>query len=568
MLKRVLTTVLFLLLLSVKPASAQNNYDYKISDEEYKAYKNAVENCDSPSLECLVKNTTRFVAMEWVSDIMGGTGGEGKFDEDIDTSDASPTQLIGKDKGLMSNMTGLMASMYSYPPARTSRFVADVAKSAGIEPAYAQGLGFAALDPVLDLWKKFRNLAYFFFIIMFLVIGFMIMFRSKVGGQAAITAQQAIPSILISLILVTFSYAISGFLIDLMYLSMYMIVGLFSEITTESGTASSLISMNIFQLGGELLKKSAGDLGQTTGIVNAMITSMIGTQNAVSGLVSIISGLTLSLVLAVAIVIALFRLFFELLKSYASIVVGVVTAPIYLMMGAIPGKNAFGGWVKSMIGNLAAFPAVLLVVVLFYEFTNAGNGGTVVRSGGFMPPFLVGSGQSGVASALLGFALLLALPEVVKKIKEALGAKAGLGEQIAGWAGGNLLKGTDLALPVGGSAIEGARRGIVGGTAAAFSDDPHYRGARGLWRGITDGVKTTVDGKEYTRGGAKSGLRAGFQFGQSGRKLIDDLKDGRILQPDNLRAQLERIEKGSKSSSEKDPKAASTPAGPQPSGNA
>ena len=55
----------------------------------------------------------------------------------------------------------------------------------------------------------------------------MIMFRSKVG-QAAITVQQAIPSILIALLAVTFSYAIAGFLIDLMYLMMYMLAGLFA----------------------------------------------------------------------------------------------------------------------------------------------------------------------------------------------------------------------------------------------------------------------------------------------------------------------------------------------------
>ncbi|NCN06332.1 MAG: phage tail tape measure protein [Candidatus Pacebacteria bacterium] len=442
MLKRILTTaVLFSMVFLPNVIYAQQgesaSLDYaQFSTEEFAAYKEATENCDSPSLECLTKNTTRFVAMEWIHDILGQPT---KDQATSEVSANSPTEmLVNSNTGLMGGMTKLIAGMYSYPPARTSRFVADVAQSAGVTPAYAQGLGFAALDPVLDLWKKFRNLAYFFFIIMFLVIGFMIMFRSKVGGQAAITAQQAIPSILISLILVTFSYAISGFLIDLMYLSMYLIVGLFGELTTDSGASSSLISMNIFQLGGQLLKESAGNLGQTTDIVNQVIVGLIGTSNAVTGLVSIISGLTLSLVLAVAIVIALFRLFFELLKSYASIVVGVVTAPIYLMMGAIPGKNAFAGWIKSMIGNLAAFPTVLLVVVLFYEFTQAGSAGSSVRSGGFLPPFLIGGGQSSVASALLGFALLLALPEVVKKIKEALGAKAGLGEQIAGWAGGRM----------------------------------------------------------------------------------------------------------------------------------
>jgi hypothetical protein len=41
----------------------------------------------------------------------------------------------------------------------------------------------------------------------------MIMFRTKVG-QAAITAQQAIPNVVIAMLAVTFSYAIAGLMID------------------------------------------------------------------------------------------------------------------------------------------------------------------------------------------------------------------------------------------------------------------------------------------------------------------------------------------------------------------
>ena len=511
MFKRVLATVLFLLVLSVRPATAQ--YTYKISDEEKTAYTAAVENCDSPSLECLVKNTTRFVAMEWVNDIIGQ--GPKKTDDLEPVTDADAASQLASRTGMVGNMTKLIVGMYAYPPARTERFVVDVIHSTGVEPAYAQGLGFAALDPVLDLWKKFRNVAYFFFIFLFIIIGFMIMFRSKIGGQAAITAQQAIPSILISLILVTFSYAISGFLIDLMYLSMFMIVGIFGEITTSSGAASNLISMNIFSLGGELLKSVKDSLGQTTDIINLLIKSMIGTENALTGIVSIISGLTLSLVLAVAIVIALFRLFFELLKSYATIVVNVVTAPIILMFGAIPGKNVFSGWIMSMIGNLAAFPAVLLVIVLFYEFTEAGSGGVTVKTGGFMPPFLVGSGNSSVASALLGFALLLALPDVVKKIKDKLGAKAGLGEEIAGWAGKNM-KGAVRYSPL----VAGAP-GYVGGL------------GEGIVRGVRNGDfrRSPLQATKNAFGWA--GLRATQAADYGGRfaKATEQFTEGKALDP-------------------------------------
>src|SRR5690606_25281628 len=97
------------------------------------------------------------------------------------------------------------------------------------------GLGFSSLDPILDTWKAFRNVAYLFYVIMFLVIGFMIMFRQKISSQAVVTAQQALPKIIISLIAVTFSYALAGLMIDAMYLIMYLIVGLFPSQTFENG---------------------------------------------------------------------------------------------------------------------------------------------------------------------------------------------------------------------------------------------------------------------------------------------------------------------------------------------
>jgi len=352
--KRVLTTVLFLLValsVSVTPVQAAegdggNPIDptgnsYGIFSEELDAYRAATEFCESPSLECLVKNTTRFVAMEWVYDIMGEAAPPKKSDSfpaTLDSLPSSSTVALSSSGGAVNGLTRAIVGMYAYPPAQTQRYVADVMKTAGVQPAYAQGLGFASLDPVLNLWKKFRNISYYFFIIIFIVIGFMIMFRQKIGGQAAITAQQAIPSIIVSLILVTFSYAIAGFLIDLMYLSMFMIIGLFSNLSSSGAINSNIIGMNIFELGANLLGALGGfyDDGEITNLITVMINSMGGVSNSISEVVTILGGLTLALVLAIAIVIAIFRLFFELLKSYASIIIGVVTAPVFLMVVKMP----------------------------------------------------------------------------------------------------------------------------------------------------------------------------------------------------------------------------------------
>ena len=259
--KRILLTALFLIALAVavvqpRPVYAATDFrgvnGYKYTEEELKAYNEAVQNCDTPSLECLVKNVYRFIFIEMTTDINGksievaapATGGQG--------SSSLPTTI---QTGAVASSFRMLGAMYTHPPAHTATYVADLVRSSGLAtPAYAQGLGFASLDPILNLWKIFRNVAYFFFIVILIVLGFMIMFRQKISGQAAVTAQQAIPSVVVSLILVTFSYAIAGFMVDLMYVLMYLIIGLFSGITTQLGDtgvpASQLINFNIVDLSG------------------------------------------------------------------------------------------------------------------------------------------------------------------------------------------------------------------------------------------------------------------------------------------------------------------------------
>jgi hypothetical protein len=312
--------------------------------------------------------------------------------------------------GLYGGLTSTMVAMFNTQPANSTTAIADALDSAGIvvQPAHAQGIGFAALDPILDTWKVFRNLAYLFFILTFVVIGFMIMFRQKVG-QAAVTAQQAIPQIIIALVTVTFSYAIAGLLIDLMYLLMYLIVGIFGE-------ESSLIDLNVFTLGFQMLTRSWTNIGAIGGFVDATLSSF---TRVVSYSLGVIANGAFLLIITVAILIGMFRLFFELLKTYVTIVISIALAPLILMLGAIPGRSSFGGWVQSLVGNLAAFPTVLLVLIIFDMISGAEG----INNAGFLPPYLLGGGAGGVIPTLVGLGMILALPEIVVKVKEALGAK-------------------------------------------------------------------------------------------------------------------------------------------------
>ncbi len=408
--------------------------------------------CDTPSLECLVHNIYQFVMIETYYQTTGST--QTGFDNTSPTSKL-PTQSKVAYQGAIGGLFSLIDAMYAHPIASSRTYVADVAQTLNLAPpVYAQGLGFSSLNPILNVWKTFRNIAYLFFVVIFIVIGFMIMFRAKVG-QAAVTAQQAIPNVIIALILVTFSYAIAGFIIDLMYLSMVLIQGLFQP---DFGGRSA-ISMNFIDLVKYMFTATTG-WGSGGGLVGngGTIVSELLKNAEVSGWVNsffgFIGGLTLTVVIAIAILIAAFKLFFELLRAYATAVVHIVLAPLELMIGAIPGQNVFVKWFKAVVGNLLPFPTVLFVITLYGQFT---SNTLKSQQGGFMPPFMWGSGQGTVIAYVMGLALMLALPEIVKHVREGVGGKGGIGEMIASAFAVRALQGTPIATKaVGGATLAAA----------------------------------------------------------------------------------------------------------------
>ncbi|MFZ1721065.1 MAG: hypothetical protein WAU07_01015 [Microgenomates group bacterium] len=479
-------------------------------------YDVAIQNCDTPSLECLVHQIYKFSMIESVNSIVYRGALASPQPTQIPYIDGG-SQVAGS-SGFVGDVFNLIGAFYEQPPARTSVWVADVLQEMNIaQPAYAQGLGFAALDPVLDLWKLFRNVAYVFFVLIFVIIGFMIMFRTKIGGQSAVTAQQAIPSIIISLILVTFSYAIAGFMIDLMYVIMFMMIGIFGNTVSQQ---PDIVSWNILDLMSNLFQHS--DIVSFQGNID-IITSMISglaDSEAISGIGGVIGGITLTLVLAVAVLIGTFKLFFELLKSYASIVLDVIVAPIFLMRGAIPGnQGVFKEWIRDLAGNLSAFPAVLLMTILYYEFSENAAFQSVDSYGGFMPPFLLGRGQPGAIASLMGLAIILALPEIVKEVKTAVGAKDGIGTKIAGWAAARAGKSLDHAekgIPLVGGAYAGASDAYRTYRLAKSEGQTNAEARKAAWSG------TTINDVKYT--GFTDGFSRGADKGMGIRRTIDRIK--------------------------------------------
>ncbi len=379
-------------------SAAANIVEVKDRNESLKAaVVDGKANLGDLSVKTLTYSLTEFGCM------LGG--------EKISCDKYDETGKLVSNPGVYSQLASLVGQIYQNPPANTQMYVADVMqdlKMGVAQPAYAQGIGFSALNPILQVWKTLRNIAYFFFVIIFVVIGFMIMFRQKISGQAVVTAQQAIPNIIVALLLVTFSYAIAGLLIDMMYLIMFLIGGLFGKM--------NLIDGNVFQITGQLITGGAATDGANA--VGKFVESALG-GGVVGTIASWLGSISAAIIILIVLVFNAFKLFFGLLKTYVELIINIAFAPIVLMMGAIPGNNPVGPWLKNIIGNLAVFPVILCLLVIYDTLQKATIGSAA--GGGFLPPYTAGFADPSVIPFLAGLAMILALPQAVDETKKAFG---------------------------------------------------------------------------------------------------------------------------------------------------
>lgn len=131
-------------------------------------------------------------------------------------------------KSLIGNTTSLLMIPFANPPASGVIWAYSGLENAGFIPKShaAQGLGLASITPLSGIWKALRDVAYILLVLVLITFGFMIMFRVKINPQTVITIENSLPRIVLALILITFSFAIAGFLIDLMYVAIAIIVSI------------------------------------------------------------------------------------------------------------------------------------------------------------------------------------------------------------------------------------------------------------------------------------------------------------------------------------------------------
>jgi hypothetical protein len=178
-----------------------------------------------------------------------------------------------------------IAATYDFP-ASGGQYLAYIGNNFGLtktaNAAFGTGEGFRGLSPFIPIWTSFRNVAYLFFVLIFVIIGLGIMFRIKIDPRSVMTIQNAIPKIIIALVFITLSYAIVGFLVDMMRVVTYFVYGVMVSIPGSDLTGltpSDIQGANPFTAANKLANSKAGiaDIAwNVRGVIVSSIKDAIG----------------------------------------------------------------------------------------------------------------------------------------------------------------------------------------------------------------------------------------------------------------------------------------------------
>jgi hypothetical protein len=267
-----------------------------------------------------------------------------------------------------------------------------------------QGTGFRGLSSVQRLWQAARDVTYVLMILVIISMAFMIMFKTQLPSKAVITVQSSLWKVFTTLVLITFSYAIAGFMIDLMYVSIGLVALIFTQtnVLITSGARPPALEVyeslvngpNGFGAVGYLMTFFSNFVktlflilySPTFGDIGLIIQSLLG----------VATGWAIVPIIAAVLIIVLFFMFFKimwmLIKTFVNIILLVITAPFQILIGAaFPGKGGFGSWFSNMITNLAVYPVVGGLFLLSYIFLSGAYFADVTGTFGIFNNIAAGS---------------------------------------------------------------------------------------------------------------------------------------------------------------------------------
>jgi len=318
-------------------------------------------------------------------------------------------------------LMGSLTEMYTHPPASGIQYLASrLQKLDPATPVYAQGFGYDSLDGVQLVWTASRNMTYFIITILLIASGFLIMFRVKINPQTAVTLQLMIPKIIITLLLVTFSYAIAGLAIDMVYVLLSFIISVLSSSAPSIiPTASTTISWF------------------TTPDFSKVFFYYINVWNTIGWAVIIpLLGQILGLVISLVVLWLIFKVWWMLLKTYIQLIFHIIIGPWLIMLDLLPGQSGFSSWFRNLVAHLSVFlvvPLMFLFNMILWRNNNAvsnfiiqllttiGDPGVQgIPGSATFPSFPLFGQKSFLFNFALGYAILALIPKIAEIVRDAL----------------------------------------------------------------------------------------------------------------------------------------------------
>jgi len=257
-------------------------------------------------------------------------------------------------------------------------------------------------------------------------MGLLIMLRIKISPQATITIQNSIPKIIITLILVTFSYAIIGLLIDITYLIEALLISLLLDnndispnLISNIPETSSLIQGTFWTHLKLVWGATKGTINVGTGLLSALtaiIAGIIAWFSTGIGWLTAIAAILGLLIILIFALIQLIKFLFGCSKAYIILLIKIISAPLEIALGAFPNsKIGFGSWFIQTLAYASVFPICLLFLVILNIIINAVSFNQI-----WVPGTLQGLGVTSAVRPILAFAGLIILAKLPSLIPEAI----------------------------------------------------------------------------------------------------------------------------------------------------
>jgi len=317
--------------------------------------------------------------------------------------------------GLLGGITLAAGAIYETPPDihLASFFREELSQNLLASPTHAT-FGTDILNPVYDSWTVMRNLAYALFIAVAGAIALMIILRRQIAPRVVVTVTSAIPKIFTSLILITLSFPLAAFFIDLFVVWLpNLIVRYVMDIPVDVGediTGAPADQPIIFLFGG-------GGVQFILGVLK------IATSEGIGAALGTFAALILMVFIAIAAICVVGLIVLQLLYRYARIIILTIFGPLILLLGSLPGQEgAISGWFKDLAVSSLVFPGILIVAIIAFNVLGATSYLPLTKLGDIpgVGPVFFGGPIPSLSGAVICLILLLASFKIPGLIESAI----------------------------------------------------------------------------------------------------------------------------------------------------